>query len=133
MPEDAGAGRPGRTDGRGRTVPAEEAAAPAFEEPWQAQLHALTLALHERGAFGWEEWTGALGARLGGPDAAPDGSDHHALWLAALMDLLDAKGIAARAEVERTALAWQRAARATPHGTPITLGRRANENGPTGR
>ena len=94
---------------------------PAFEEPWQAQLHALTLALHQRGAFGWEEWTRALGARLGAPDAAADGSDHHARWLAALVDLLDAKGIAARGEVERLARAWQRAARATPHGTPITL------------
>ena len=94
-----------------------------FEEPWQAQRHALTVALHERGAFTWAEWTEALGARLGEPGAAPDGSDHHARALAALADLLAAKGLAERAEVERIARAWRRAAEATPHGEPITLDR----------
>lgn len=96
---------------------------PPFEEPWQAQRHGLTVALHERGAFIWAEWTAALAARLGAPDAAPDGSDHHARALAALTDLLAAKGLAEPAEVERLARAWQRAARATPHGEPIALGR----------
>lgn len=94
-----------------------------FDEPWQAQRHALTLALHERGAFTWAEWTEALGARLGATDAAPDGSDHHERALAALADLLSAKGLAEPATVERVARAWQRAAEATPHGEPITLDR----------
>lgn len=97
--------------------------APAFAEPWQAQRHALTLALHEAGLFGWREWTEALGARLGAPGAAPDGSDHHERALLALVDLLDAKGVAPRAEVERLAAAWRRAAEATPHGEPIALAR----------
>ena len=94
-----------------------------FEAPWQAQRHALTLALHERGAFDWAEWTAALGARLGAPDAAADGSDHHERALTALADLLSAKGLADPAEVERLTRAWQRAAEATPHGEPITLDR----------
>ena len=103
--------------------PAGSSARPAtpFEAPWQAERHALTVALHDAGAFGWGEWTRALGARLGEPGAAADGSDHHHRALAALMDLLDAKGVAPRTEVERLAAAWKRAAEATPHGEPIEL------------
>ena len=103
--------------------------APRFDEPWQAHLHALTVSLHERGVFTWAEWTEALGAELGAPDAAPDGSDHHARWLRALMGLLDAKGLALREEVGRMASAWQRAARATPHGEPIALDRDPDPSG----
>lgn len=95
----------------------------AFDEPWQAQRHALTVALHGRGAFTWAEWTEALGARLGATGAAADGSDHHERALMALLDLLEAKGLAAAAEVERVARAWRRAAAATPHGEPIALDR----------
>ncbi len=126
-------GRRARDGARGRAGAAAQDGPLAFAEPWQAQLHALTLALHEGGAFAWAEWTRALGARLGAAGAAPDGSDHHALWLAALVDLLDAKGIAAREEVERVALAWQRAARATPHGTPLALDRDPERGGPGAR
>ena len=95
----------------------------AFAEPWQAQLHALTVALHEAGRLDWGAWTRVLGARLGAPDAARDGSDHHERALAALADLLDAEGLAPRAEVEALAQAWKRAAEATPHGEPIALSR----------
>ena len=96
-------------------------------EPWQAQLHALTVALHERGAFGWDEWTKALAAKLHEPDAEPDGADYWDRWLDALVGLLAAKGMAGADEVERTAEAWKRAAAATPHGTPLLL-----ENDPLG-
>jgi hypothetical protein len=81
------------------------------------------VALHERGLFTWGEWTEALGARLGAPDAAPDGSDHHERALAALVDLLAAKGLAEPGEVARVAAAWRRAAEATQHGEPIALER----------
>ena len=103
--------------------PSAGGAASPFAEPWQAQLHAITVALHEVGALDWGEWTRALGARLGAPDAAPDGSDHHERALDALIDLLDAGEVAPRAEVARLAEAWRRAAEATPHGEPITLER----------
>ena len=104
-------------------MPEGPRSAPAFAEPWQAQLHALTVALHEAGRLDWGAWTRALGARLGAPDAARDGSDHHERALAALLDLLDAQGLAPRTEVEALSRAWQRAAEATPHGEPIALSR----------
>jgi len=44
-----------------------------FAEPWQAQAFALTLKLHENGAFTWTEWAEALSAELA-TDPGDDGS-----------------------------------------------------------
>lgn len=92
-----------------------------FAEPWQAQLHALTVALHEAGLFTWTEWTEALSLRLHSDVAEADGSNYYALWLEAFIELLDARGLAAADHVRDVAASWQRAAEATPHGTPIEL------------
>ena len=93
--------------------------APAFEQPWQAELHALTVALHEAGLFAWDEWSAALGRAM--RDAAPDGSDAYHRWADALAGLLEDRGIATVEAIERLARSWQRAAEATPHGAPIAL------------
>lgn len=93
--------------------------APAFDEPWQAQLFALTVALHEAGRFAWPEWADAFGARL--RHGASDGSDYFDIWLATLEGLLVARGDAGPEELAALAAAWQRAAQATPHGRPILL------------
>jgi nitrile hydratase accessory protein len=98
-----------------------------FAEPWQAEAFALTVALHERGIFSWSEWAQALSAETGKPDAAADGGDYYAHWLAALEALLVAKGVTQASAVDALAAAWERAAHATPHGTPIRL-----ENDPAG-
>ena len=92
-----------------------------FTEPWHAQLHAVTIALHETGAFAWNEWAAALSARLHEADAALDGSDYWYRWLDALVELLDTKGLAEATTVREIAAAWQRAAKATPHGVAIDL------------
>jgi nitrile hydratase accessory protein len=92
-----------------------------FDEPWQAHAFALTVHLHERGLFGWDEWAKALSAELHGGQAADDGSDYYAHWLKALEALLAAKGIADAGTVSMVAEAWARAAHATPHGKPIML------------
>ena len=92
-----------------------------FDAPWQAQAFALVVALHERGVFTWAEWAETLGAAVNRVDAAPDGHDYYEHWLAALEALLGRKGIALASQVEELADAWQRAANATPHGSPILL------------
>lgn len=102
-------------------VPAGAGEPAAFDEPWQAQAFALVVALHERGVLTWPEWAEALGAQVNRADAAADGHDYYRHWLAALEALLDRKGIALPARVDDLADAWQRAARATPHGSPILL------------
>ena len=81
----------------------------------------MVMALHERRLFSWGEWADALSAEVNASDAAQDGSDYYDRWLQALEKLLAAKGVAAGAEVDALAAAWERAAHATPHGKPILL------------
>jgi nitrile hydratase accessory protein len=94
---------------------------PVFAEPWQAEVFAMVVALHESGLFSWSEWAEILSAEVRRADAATDGRDYYEHWLAALEKLLAKKGVAASADVETLAAAWQRAAHATPHGKPILL------------
>ena len=92
----------------------------AFAEPWQAQAFALTLALHDRGAFTWGEWAEALGAELA-TDPADDGARYYEHWLAALEKLATARGLTATAELGARKAAWKHAYELTPHGRPVEL------------
>jgi nitrile hydratase accessory protein len=94
---------------------------PVFAEPWQAEVFAMVVALHQHGLFSWSEWADALSAEVKRPDAAQDGSDYYDRWLDALEKLLAAKGFADADEIDALAAAWERAAHATPHGKPILL------------
>ncbi|MBI1197186.1 MAG: nitrile hydratase accessory protein [Phenylobacterium sp.] len=95
-----------------------DADGPVFAEPWQAQAFALTLKLHEDGAFTWNEWAQALGAeRAADPD---NGSRYYDHWVAALEKLVTARGLTAEALTARKA-AWADAYRRTPHGKPVIL------------
>jgi nitrile hydratase accessory protein len=99
---------------------------PVFSEPWEAQAFAMTVQLHAEGHFSWAEWTEYLSAEI---KSAPDRGDpdtgqtyyHH--WLRALEKLVAAKRLSSREELVTRREAWDRAARATPHGEPIVLGR----------
>jgi nitrile hydratase accessory protein len=90
---------------------------PVFAEPWQAQVFALTIALHRGGAFTWSEWAAALGDRL----RTADGEDHHAAWLNALERLLIDKRLADAASLAALKVAWSDAYRRTPHGSAVAL------------
>ena len=98
---------------------------PVFAEAWQAQAFAMTVTLYESGIFTWPEWAEHLGAeikaaqRAGDPDLGDTYYDH---WLRALEKLVAEKGILATTELTSRRDAWDRAARATPHGQPIVLG-----------
>jgi len=97
---------------------------PVFKAPWEAQAFAMTLTLHTRGVFTWREWADALAAELaaaaarGEPD---DGTHYYEHWLAALEKLVAKKKLILGDELERRVDEWDAAARATPHGKPITL------------
>lgn len=103
-----------------------DAEGPVFREPWEAQAFALTLRLHETGRFAWTEWVDHLAAEIaaardrGDPDT---GETYYLHWLAALEKLAVAKGLTSAGELARRKDAWDRAARATPHGQPIVLPR----------
>ena len=95
----------------------KDADGPVFSEPWQAQAFAMAVKLHEAGVFSWPEWTDALGHEL---KAAPQ-RPYYESWLAALEKLAEAKGVMTAPERLARIAAWERAARATPHGQPILL------------
>jgi nitrile hydratase accessory protein len=105
-------------------IPRGNDGAPVFSAPWEAQAFAMTVALHARGLFTWKEWAATLAEEIkraqgaGDPD---DGSTYYRHWLAAIERLAADKGMTSAAALEARRAAWDRAAHATPHGTPIRL------------
>ena len=91
-----------------------------FAQPWQAQAFALTLSLHEAGAFTWTEWADALSAELA-TDPGDDGSRYYHHWVAALERLAVARALTAPDELARRKSAWKHAFELTPHGKPVEL------------
>jgi nitrile hydratase accessory protein len=105
-------------------IPRGEDGAPVFREPWEAQAFATAIVLHERGLFTWTEWAAALSAAIKRAQAAgdcDDGSTYYRHWLSAIEQLVGEKGIASQESLAERRQAWDRAARATPHGRPILL------------
>lgn len=96
--------------------------APIFREPWEARLFAMTLAAHEAGLFSWSEWADTLGAEIKRAGAADTGADYYHHWLTAFETLVSTKGAASEQLLRDTQSAWDKAAKATPHGEPIVLG-----------
>ncbi|HXX26629.1 MAG TPA: nitrile hydratase accessory protein [Pseudolabrys sp.] len=101
-----------------------DADGPVFREPWEAEAFAMTLALHERCVFTWNEWAAALGAEIKRAQAAGDpdtGETYYLHWLAALERLVAEKGVTTGDVLARTKHAWVHACDRTPHGKPIEL------------
>jgi nitrile hydratase accessory protein len=97
-----------------------DAEGPVFAEPWQAQAFALTLQLHQDGAFTWTEWAETLSAELAG-DPHDDGGRYYGHWVAALERLVTARNLAAASELATRKDAWREAYLRTPHGKPVEL------------
>ena len=97
---------------------------PVFAEPWQAQAFAIAVSLQASGVFSWSEWSVILGEEIrkaqqrGDPDT---GSTYYVHWLATLERLVGERGLTDAATLARYHDAWERAAKRTPHGTPIEL------------
>ncbi|MGH8712830.1 MAG: nitrile hydratase accessory protein, partial [Casimicrobiaceae bacterium] len=103
---------------------------PVFKAPWEAQAFAMALALHERGAFSWDEWTATLAEVIGElrQRGEPDtGEQYYRHWLTALERLAARKGLVTDASLRTRRAQWAAAARATPHGQPIGLGTEAED------
>jgi len=95
-----------------------------FREPWEAEAFAMAVALHERGLFGWSEWTAVLSDEIKRAPASGDpdtGETYYRHWLAALERIVAEKGITDAASLGRYRDAWDHAADRTPHGAPIVL------------
>lgn len=99
---------------------------PVFKAPWEAQAFAMAVMLQERGAFTWPEWVQTFSQTVREAQAAGDpdlGDTYYRHWLATLERLVEAKRIVTRDVLAQRAEAWREAARRTPHGQPIELGR----------
>lgn len=97
---------------------------PVFKAPWEAQAFSLVVALHEQGAFSWDEWAAQLSAEIKHAqlDGDPDlGDTYYTHWLHALEQLLVKKQVTSEPEVVARVDKWRRAYLATPHGQPIEL------------
>lgn len=102
-----------------------------FDDPWQAQLFALTVALSDAGHFSWPDWTRAFGTTLKRHGATralegqplDGGADYFNAWLETLETLLAARGMAAAGERAALKSAWENAYLTTPHGQPVRLAR----------
>ena len=95
-----------------------------FREPWEAQAFALAIDAHARGLFSWPEWAAELSTQIKSAQAAGDpdtGETYYRHWLAALESLTIQKGATSRAQLEQVQVAWDHAAKATPHGQPVVL------------
>jgi nitrile hydratase accessory protein len=97
---------------------------PVFREPWEAQAFALAVDAHAKGLFTWPEWAEALSAQIKAAQMAGDpdtGETYYQHWLTTLETLTIRKGAASHHQLKEVQSAWDRAARATPHGQPILL------------
>lgn len=95
-------------------IPPED---PVFNEPWEAQAFAMAVSLNAKGLFTWTEWAAALAREI----AARPELSYYESWLAALETLVEEKHMMSESERLARIDAWDRAARATPHGQPIEL------------
>ena len=82
----------------------------------------MTLSLHEKGLFTWDEWANFLGAEIKAAGLDDPTENYYRHWLTALEKLLTEKGVVGETERVDRRDAWERAALATPHGQPIELG-----------
>jgi nitrile hydratase accessory protein len=101
-----------------------EADGPTFSQPWQAQAFAMTLALHEKGVFTWDEWASVLGEKISTAQKNGDadrGDTYYHHWLEALEHIVATHRAATITELQTRKQAWHEAAARTPHGQSIAL------------
>ena len=95
-----------------------------FDEPWQAEALALSMALVQAGRFSSAEWAASLGAAIKEAQAAgdrDDGSSYYAHVLNALERLVVEKAMATPDALAARKEAWRVAYAKTPHGQPVLL------------
>ncbi|MCV3270403.1 nitrile hydratase accessory protein [Roseobacter sinensis] len=97
---------------------------PVFNEPWHAQVFALTVHLHEAGHFDWPDWARRFGATLERHGLHKDldgGDDYFTAWIETLEALLAGLDLAQADQVAAVKADWEAAYLGTPHGEPVTL------------
>lgn len=105
-------------------LPHDDGNGPLFDEPWQADVFAMSQALVETGQVTGEEWMTALADAIAAHQQAGDpdlGDTYYEHCLAALEALCESKEIATANDVGTRAEEWRQAYLNTPHGDPVEL------------
>ena len=95
-----------------------------FDEPWHAEVFAVTVHLSDQNLFSWAEWTNAIveqisKVKLVRPIAGSN--DYYNIWLQALIELISTKGILDSEAISDVQNRSTDACRNTPHGNPVKL------------
>jgi nitrile hydratase accessory protein len=109
-------------------LPVEGPAAPprrngelVFEEPWQTRVFGMTMALHEAGAFEWEQFRQRLIAAIGEWDSSHDDAEPYEYWThwqTALEGLVDELGMVNAAALGDRAAAYSARPAGHDHAHP---------------
>lgn len=102
-------------DVEGAAAPPRQNGELVFASPWESRLFGITLALHERGLFDWEEFRAELIAEIARweREAGAAAWSYYERWQTALERLLASKGLCGAAELD--ARAGELAARPAGH------------------
>ena len=73
-----------------------------FDEPWQGRVFGMAVALHEQGAFQWEEFRQTLIAQVAAAESRGGPFVYYEVWLATFEDLLARRGLVTTAELDET-------------------------------
>jgi nitrile hydratase accessory protein len=106
-------------DSAGPAAPPRDNGELVFAAPWESQAFGVAMALHEAGAFDWEDFRQQLIAGIGDWETAGrDRGDwsYYRCWLRALERLLTDRGLVAGEDLR--ARADQLAARPPDHDPP---------------
>jgi nitrile hydratase accessory protein len=76
---------------------------PVFNEPWESRAFGIAVALCESGVYSWDEFRDRLIAEITAADARGDHTSYYERFLTAIADMLAAKGVCTRDEIEREA------------------------------
>ena len=78
-----------------------------FAEPWQSRAFGLAMALHQAGAFDWEEFRRRLIARISDWESSPEpgeGFSYYRCWLDALEQVVVRRKLVAAGAVRARAV-----------------------------
>jgi len=78
-----------------------------FDEPWQGRAFGMAVALHESGAYDWEEFRRELIAQIAVTETRAGPFVYYEVWLATFESLLAAKGIVSRGELDETTFQFE--------------------------
>ena len=75
-----------------------------FQAPWEARAFGLAVALNQQDLYEWREFSAELAAKIAAAEQNNDPSNYYARWVASLEELIIAKGLLSREQLDaRTA------------------------------